>query len=1401
MNPQSLPVDSDALRANIAGTAVAPQIPERFFILLEAVATHYGPRELLRETLEEYFHKYRNAGTVIDGLQTILLRDWTYFDTHPERQHLAELLLEIVLSLLRAPLPEERTTQLLRQLLLWYGEMLSGPHGADYVPLGGPIADALRDMLPKIPVSFLERDKPLRALAQAALALAEAAGPDDLDTQRVASRLAALYRQVLRLGYLKIEEHLDVAKWAQSREVRLRHMAEIATLFDFATAARMEDLAGRTLAVPAQEMVSTQFPMFSEIVNSIIEQIFRVQSLEDRFSVCLFLLKDNTLGLRQREVMVELLTVVRALIQPSGHVHFHRILRRLASFFHQRERLFPEMRLQCYQAIGVAIGEAGAAGAADRITDDLLSWDFEYPDVCGATDEWQTLVNPYHLANIRCWMRIIQSNPALYERLASALAVQLRLGGAFIADTDLFQKDITALLNSDFGPVYSVIKQLLRSFPVYFNEIGAEGELRSVSTEIDEICGRKDTLMHFLRKQVHAESSSRLIDFTRAVLQYWKTLDESLLAPYVSPNTLAAITAEKELAQGPHNAVTGLPAKSDDYRRLALLKRMLELLEIKYSASPRNLGGQVETLTTIPKDTREAFTQALSAWEEGFRGPQRGIMATVYRYSRARARETLLGAALSVLESLRTVILSSAASEGQENIFHKRHIAAGIPSMYGTYREPKFDALGLSFRIETLVSKLLEEIAAEITDQYVSRASLRRIASNLEHFARALAIDGIHSQSLHANLTLLREGAAHPLFTYAQCKNTFQFLAQGVSDLVRLSTHTYDHALRVILARDNNHCVDRGLEPDALAEAVLREFVVATLGLQSLDRYVSNALRHLIDLGERLSEPDLTRMMNYDPDRLVSWLHKPQPGIDSQMTLGYKALGLKEMFSYGYHVPEGFVLTTELYNVAPAMDHRPLYEHTVARIRHALAQLEEMTGYRLGDPERPLTLSIRSGAAISMPGLMLTLIDVGLNDELTAEIAAKHGAAAWAVWDSYRRFVQSWAMSAGVDRDVFDEIMAHFKSQHRISRKLQFSHEQMREIALAYKARAQELGVVFIDDPFLQVIAAVGRVLDSWHSPPARFYRHYMGVSDHWGTAVIIQRMVYGNRSRESGAGVTFTRSLLESHGRQVRLFGDFAVGVQGEDLVGGLVFPLPISEAQRRASPAYRGVRFSLESRFPAVYERLLEVAQDLVSGKEYDPQEIEFTFESPRADDLYILQKRSMVGDTGEDLPLFARPEGTRLPRPDAVGIGVSGGAFSGRVAVNAQQIDTLLESDPETGVVLIRPDTVPEEIAMIVRAQGLLTARGGATSHAAVTAKRLGKTAVVDCRDLEVDEVVGTARLAGRTLSAGDWLSIDGRTGQIFFGKREVAEPTTQAHRGQEGRGNNTGQDFPVSKEDTR
>jgi pyruvate,orthophosphate dikinase len=222
-------------------------------------------------------------------------------------------------------------------------------------------------------------------------------------------------------------------------------------------------------------------------------------------------------------------------------------------------------------------------------------------------------------------------------------------------------------------------------------------------------------------------------------------------------------------------------------------------------------------------------------------------------------------------------------------------------------------------------------------------------------------------------------------------------------------------------------------------------------------------------------------------------------------------------------------------------------------------------------------------------------------------------------------------------------------------------------------------------------------------------------------------------------------------------------------------VFPLPISEAQRLGSPRYRGTEHSLERDFPLVYQELLNVARDLVGEREFDPQEIEFTFESPNAQDLYVLQKRAVVQDQAKHAPYFD----TSSPgygTPVAVGMGVAGGAYSGRVAVNAEQIDKLLAEASEENIVLLRPDTVPEDIAIITRVDGILTARGGATSHAAVTAKRLGKTAVVDCMDLEVIEHQGTARLAGQELRAGDWLSIDGRTGNIFISRiPTLAQPT--------------------------
>ena len=1378
MKTRPIPFDSEALRANLANTAQEVVIPDRYLPLLEAVDGLHGVRSALADTMGEYFHTFRNAEALVDGFQTTLLRNWSYFERSERRAELFGLLAELVVGLLESGSPPTSSRCCCGRCSRGRRTCWPATTPEEYDEALEGLAGALGRLLAERAPAFLERDTLVRNLVERA-----AARP------ALAAAYLELYRAMLAAGYERVRDNLDVPAWSLSQGEHLTDPGAVAGHFAFLTGPRLSTLFQALEKAPDDKLLTPSFPLFSTVVGEATDALFRVDDVEDRFAVCLFFLKDETLGYRQKEVMQDLLGVVKLMMRPDRHTDAIKILSRLTAFFRGRDNEFLLTRFACYEAIGVAVGEAGNVKAADHLIEDILYWKFQYPDIHGATDEWETVVNPYHLPKIRCWMHIIESNPALFERLAAALNVQLKLGGVFIADTDLFQRDVTRFLEADIKPIYFVAKQLLRTLPVYFNEVGAEGELRAVSTRIDEICGRRDTLMHFLRKQVHAESSNRLIAFSRAVLDYWLSLDASGLEPYVSANTLAAVRAELNWAEGPHEALValasearptarggvldelialsperlaerlGLSRDGDDARsaaavarrRVALLVRTHQLLARKYSLAADDVGTAVARHLGLDGRTRHRFEQALTRWQ--------GRPAQ-------RTRDALLDAALTVLEQLKAVILSRGTSTATENIYQKRHIAAGIPSIYGNYSEPRFDALGLSFRVENLVARLLDDLVAEGIELYVTRASLRRMANALRRFERALAADGVDSRALGANLAMLEASFALRNFTFRQYQNVFQFLMNSVTELSSTSVLSHEQVLHAVLVNDPRQCEARGLSVDAVAELVLREVLVSGLGLQELDRYAAAALRQLSMLHGRLDSRGLTRMMNYDPERLVSPIHKHKPGTDDQTTLGFKGLGLKQMTAYGHRVPEGFVLSTELFGAMPAMSYPPLYDDTIRRLREAVAALERQIGLRLGDPRRLLLLSIRSGAAISMPGLMTTFVNVGLNDELV-QAFARRPEASWAAWDSFRRFLQSWAMSYGIDRDFFDAIMTEYKTRYGVGQKVDFSAEQMREIAFAYKSRARDHGVVFVDEPFAQVVACMRKVLESWDSAPARVYRQYIGVAEEWGTAVVVQRMVYGNLSRESGSGVTFTNNPLEPHSRQVRLFGDFAVRSQGEDLVGGLVFPWPISEAQRLGSLTYRGTEHSLERDFPEIYDKLLEVARDLVSEREFDPQEIEFTFESPRASDLYILQKRSAVQEQTRDAAYFDTTSPNYGP-PVAVGMGVAGGAYSGRAAVNAEQIDRLLAEAPEENIVLLRPDTVPEDIAMITRVSGILTARGGTTSHAAVTAKRLGKTAVVECIDLVVSEKTGTVRLGGHEVAVGDWVSIDGRTGNIFVGR---------------------------------
>jgi pyruvate,orthophosphate dikinase len=419
-----------------------------------------------------------------------------------------------------------------------------------------------------------------------------------------------------------------------------------------------------------------------------------------------------------------------------------------------------------------------------------------------------------------------------------------------------------------------------------------------------------------------------------------------------------------------------------------------------------------------------------------------------------------------------------------------------------------------------------------------------------------------------------------------------------------------------------------------------------------------------------------------------------------------------------------------------------------------------------GNPENPLLISVRSGATISLPGMMCSFLNVGINETIAEGLARKQGYQ-WAAWDSYRRFLQTWAMFQGIDRNVFDELMKSFKGRYEVAKKFQFNPEQMKQLALAYKEAIAQRGIRIPDNPYQQLEHAMKDVFASWHSEQARIYRHQMHLSDEWGTAVVVQAMVFGNLNAQSGSGVIFTRDPRGSS-QDVAINGDFIFCVQGEDIVSGLVETFPITEKQRLSEK--RDSPISLEIKFPEIYKELVRIAEFLVYEKGFSQQEIEFTFENATKKGLYILQTRDMVQRETDKIRTFVG-DGDLERSFLGMGIGVSGGALSGRVVYSEEEIEHFRAQEPQTPLILIRPDTVPDDVGIILKADGILTARGGGTSHAAVTIPQLNKVGVVGFNKLHVYESDRYSRIDGKVLRGGDFISIDGWSGAVYAGRHEI------------------------------
>jgi pyruvate,orthophosphate dikinase len=736
---------------------------------------------------------------------------------------------------------------------------------------------------------------------------------------------------------------------------------------------------------------------------------------------------------------------------------------------------------------------------------------------------------------------------------------------------------------------------------------------------------------------------------------------------------------------------------------------------------------------------------------------------------------------LDYIEKLKKVVLSDQSFEIKEDIYKKRHITIDIPSMYGSYHEMKFDCLGLTFRIETLVNVLFEELIRNIDLNLITKATFYQIYSLLRLLDKALKLDGIASDEFERQLEFLAHSLEVRGFTQTQYLDIFKGFVQAVKNIIHDNFHNIhgqnldrilsqiptDRILPKFLPR---HLIeDREKLQHRVSEVFFREQIAFSLGLQQLDLFLSRILTTLFQQSSKLPKDKLQKLLLYDPKNAMTPIDSARSRVTGIIQLGNKGVNMVQLKNYGFPVPPGFIITTEVFRCREIIDsYPPATENFRDQVSRNMSALEKTTGKTFGNPKNPLLLSVRSGSSISQPGMMDTLLNVGNSEEIAEGIALKTGNA-WFAWDSYRRFLQCYGMAFGMQRDDFDAIIKGWKNQLNISYKRAFSGQQMKNVALTYKELISDAGIDILETPYEQLHLAIKTVLDSWESPKAKTYRKIMGISDDWGTAVTVQAMVYGNISRSSGSGVIFTHNPRWS-GDTLRLWGDFTIGNQGEDVVAGLVNTNPISIFQQEIE--MRATDITLETHFPEIYKALKDWAHDLIENRNWSPQEIEFTFENSGIEDLYLLQTRNMtIRERKKVLTFDFEEQGKAFYLGH--GIGVSGGAISGRLVFNLKEIEKWRDLEPATHLILARADTVPDDIREIHAADGLLTARGGLTSHAAVVAHRLGKTCVVGCGDLVCDERGKECAFNQVLVKSGDPISLDGQEGSVFKGLIKVKE----------------------------
>ena len=518
---------------------------------------------------------------------------------------------------------------------------------------------------------------------------------------------------------------------------------------------------------------------------------------------------------------------------------------------------------------------------------------------------------------------------------------------------------------------------------------------------------------------------------------------------------------------------------------------------------------------------------------------------------------------------------------------------------------------------------------------------------------------------------------------------------------------------------------------------------------------------------------------------MAKWVYMFSEGdMTMRNLLGGKGANLAEMTSIGLPVPQGFTITTEACTQYYE-DGRKINDEIMAQTMEGVKKMEELNGKKFGDLKNPLLVSVRSGARASMPGMMDTILNLGLNDEVVAAMIAGNPDPKFErfVYDSYRRFIQMFSdVVMEVGKKYFEQLIDKMKEEKGVQYDIELTAADLKTLAEQFKAEyKKQLGEDFPSDPVVQLKLAIEAVFRSWDNPRANVYRRDNDIPYSWGTAVNVMPMVFGNLNDESGTGVAFTRDPATG---EKKLMGEFLKNAQGEDVVAGVRTPMPIAQ---------------MEQEFPEAYEDFIKVC-DVLENHYHDMQDMEFTVENRK---LYMLQCRNgkrtaqaalqiacdlvdeghkteeeavaMIDPRNLDTLLHPQFDAAALKAatPLGKGLGASPGAACGKVVFTAEDAEKWAEKGEK--VVLVRLETSPEDITGMKVAQGILTVRGGMTSHAAVVARGMGTCCVSGCGDIAMDEENKKFTLAGKEFNEGDFISIDGTTGNIYEGEIKTVDAT--------------------------